>query len=183
MAIIVSSCVGGKNQENNGKEDPEQQPLTSRGDSKTILIDFKEAETIDQNLKAVSTIVFDEDAEEIIGIPQNITVKGDTIYAIDSYKAPGFYAYLRDGKQLFAYCKVGNGPEEFFNLTDINVGANSISAFDNTEGTIITIDKAGNFVDKESVGNNIVGAIIDTNGGYWVDRYRRLERTTAISDY
>ena len=85
MAIIVSSCVGGKNQENNGKEDPEQQPLTSRGDSKTILIDFKEAETIDQNLKAVSTIVFDEDAEEIIGIPQNITVKGDTIYAIDSY--------------------------------------------------------------------------------------------------
>ena len=181
MAIIVSSCVGGKNQENNGKEDPEQQPLTSRGDSKTILIDFKEAETIDQNLKAVSTIVCDEDAEEIIGIPQNITVKGDTIYVIDSYKAPGFYAYLRDGKQLFAYCKVGNGPEEFFNLTDINVGANSISAFDNTEGTIITIDKAGNFVDKESVGNNIVGAIIDTNGGYWVDLSNQEDDSAKLS--
>lgn len=181
LFIIFSSCARGEKSGADGRADSEHQVLTKQGDFKTILIDLKENTTIDQNLEPISTVVFDENAEEVIGIPQNIKVKGDTIYAIDSYKAPGFYAYLRNGEQLFAYCKVGNGPEEYFNLTDINVGVNTISAFDNTEGTIITIDKAGNFVSKENVGSNTFGAIIDNNGEYWIDLSNQEDDSAKLS--
>ena len=180
LVLIVTGCVHDKRQDNRAQKDRAIQSSISR-DSIAIIIDVKGAMSIEKNFEALSTVVFDENTDELIGVPQNITVKGDTIYAIDSYKAPGFYAYLRDGSQLFAYCKVGNGPEEFFNLTDINVGATTISAFDNTQGSIITIDKDGNFLRKESVGRNLYGAIIDTNGGCWVDFSNQKDDSAKLS--
>ena len=181
LLLIASSCIRHGNQDRNEHMNSESQSSTGRVDSTTVHIDLKDVTAIDQKFQTVTNVMFDEDTENFIGVPQNITVRGDTIYAIDSYKAPGFYAYLRDGRQLFAYCKVGRGPEEFFNLTDINVGANTISAFDNTEGAIITIDKVGNFVSKKSVGHNTYGAIIDTNGGCWVDFSNQKDDSAKLS--
>lgn len=138
-------------------------------DAANVTINIEDAKSLVKSFKDIVTVEFEENAENIIGMPQNLVVRGDTLFAIDTYKAPGVYAYNRNGEQLFSYCAVGDGPEEFYDLSDLTVDDISISAYDRTNGRIIDIDKKGNFVRKRDVPSQVFGAVIDQDGDYWID--------------
>lgn len=86
----------------------------------TVSIDITKAVPMDDALSHHKYVNFTEDVENIMAIPQNVVVKGDTIYAIDAYKSPGIYAYLTNGEQLFAYCSVGNGGRYHLSIVSVS---------------------------------------------------------------
>lgn len=169
--IVLASLLGGCKHKTQESSEPTStvEPTQIKADSVNVLIDVDAAKNMSNALKKIASIKFDEDAENFIGIPQNLVVRGDTLFAIDSYKAPGFYAYDRNGNQLFSYCAIGDGPEEFYDLSDLIVGDTTISAFDRSNGQIIVIDKKGKFNNKYEIPSNVYGAIIDSAGDYWID--------------
>lgn len=59
-----------------------------------------------------------------MGMPHNIIVRGDTIFAIDAFQSPGIYMYDKDGRQLLAYCKVGTGTGDITSPSGLTVTPN-----------------------------------------------------------
>ncbi|MBD5330876.1 MAG: 6-bladed beta-propeller [Bacteroides sp.] len=122
-----------------------------------------------KSLPVVETIEFPDTTEYFIGVPSCVEVRGDTIFAIDSSKAPGFYAYRRDGSQIFAYTSTGQGPEDFMVLRNLNVTDTELSAFDDGLCGIFIIDKNGDFVRTVKCPVYSLAASISDAGDMWVD--------------
>lgn len=133
----------------------------------TVSIDIKDAKPLE--FKPADTILFSEDVDNIMGVPSNLVVSNDTLYLIDNYKAPGIYAYTKTGEQVFAYCARGNGPKEFNSLSDLCVTKDKVAAYDYLSGRVIVLDKFGNFHSKTKVAEHTYGAMLDRDGGMWMD--------------
>lgn len=172
IIIILSSC-GRNNQNLTSKTDQrEGQPhFDSCGlqQNVDISININEAKTLANFNLQKYNISFDESVENIIGFATNIVVKNDTIFAVDGYKSPGVYAYSKEGKQLFAYCSIGNGPEDILNPRDLSVTDSEISIFDRGSGNIVVFDKRGSFKRKIKTDIMAVGGIMDDNKCIWID--------------
>lgn len=172
--ISISSCSGNKK---NTAQDIA--PKVSRAElsndsckqqeNMTISINIKEAITLNDFNRPKYNITLDESAENIIGFPTNVVVRNDTIFAIDGYKSPGIYAYNKKGKQLFAYCSIGNGPEDIMSPKDLNVTETEISCFDRGSGDIVFFDKNGCFKNRIKTDFMAMGAIIDDKNCIWTD--------------
>lgn len=122
-----------------------------------------------KSLPVVETIEFPDTTEYFIGVPSCVEVRGDTIFAIDSSKAPGFYAYRRDGSQIFAYTSTGQGPEDFMVLKNLIITDTEVRAFDFPSSHLFVIDKKGEFVRRTKVPTYAVAAAETPEGGIWVD--------------
>ncbi len=146
-----------------------------------IEIDIKKSVPISKNLKTISTIEFNEDSPEIMGEPQSVVIKEDTIYCIDSHINPGFFAYLKDGRQIFSYCSKGNGPEDISSLFSLNVTDEGLNAFDLGSSSLIFIDKTGKFIKRISLPVSAVDAAIDNDGGIWIDYSNQLYSDTRLT--
>lgn len=170
--IILSSCGGNKQNSTSKTVQDDSKPQTdscSLQQNVNISININEAKTLASfNLQKYS-MSFDESAENIIGFATNVVVRNDTIFAVDGYKSPGVYAYTKEGKQLFAYCSTGNGPEDILNPKDLNVTDSEISVFDRGSGDIVVFDKQGNFKRKIKTDIMAVGGIVDDNNCIWID--------------
>lgn len=121
------------------------------------------------SLPVVDTIEFPDTTDHFIGVPSCVEVRGDTIFAIDSSKAPGFYAYRRDGSQIFAYTSTGQGPEDFMVLKNLIITDTEVRAFDFPSSHLFVIDKKGEFVRRTKVPTYAVAAAETVEGGIWVD--------------
>lgn len=185
VSLLLSvGCTGNKSSQNDNEQSSASAvpvPQVAVPDSVNILIDIKDAQPLAKGFPETTTIEFSEECENFVGMPHNIEVRGDTLYIVDSFKAPGFYAYLRDGSQLFAYTATGTGPEEFFNLTDMKVTDTAISAFDYSGGCIVEIDKSGQFLRKVPVAMMTYGAMLDGNGGVWADFSNQAEENVKLA--
>ena len=135
---------------------------------KRLKISTSEALPI-KSLPVVETIEFPDTTEYFIGVPSCVEVRGDTIFAIDSSKAPGFYAYRRDGSQIFAYTSTGQGPEDFMVLKNLIITDTEVRAFDFPSSHLFVIDKKGEFVRRTKVPTYAVAAAETPEGGIWVD--------------
>ncbi|MDE6290079.1 MAG: 6-bladed beta-propeller [Muribaculaceae bacterium] len=134
-----------------------------------MIIDFEDAQPIANHLKTVCNIVFDEDTEEIIGSIQQMTVRGDTIYAVDPAKNPGLYAYLKDGSQLFAYCNMGGGPEDLSSPMNLTVSDTEIVVFDMAGTKLMYFSKDGGFMKSTDLPVFATSAMEDPVKGIWID--------------
>lgn len=123
---------------------------------------------MDEVLTSKKLIRFDENTEHIIGYIHNLVVRGDTIYAIDAYKDPGIYAYLTNGKQLFAYCSNGSGPGDIASPQCLSVTEDEISTYD-ISSKIVVIGKDGKFRRSIDTPEMCLSAIVDNKGDVWAD--------------
>lgn len=137
--------------------------------AKTLKIVIDEALLFDKRFNVKQSVFFDDNVENFMGIPQDIVVRGDTIYAVDPAKAPGIYTYLKDGSQLFAYCSEGCGPEDVGSPFSIRVTDTEVAVYDMMGMCILILDKSGNFKRKIQLPVNALGGVLDDSGGCWVD--------------
>lgn len=150
-------------------------------DSTVLTISIKKPIPMSKYLEKVKTISFDEDVESIMGIPQAIEICGDTIFAVESYQAPGVYAYLMDGTQLWAYCSEGGAEEDVNAPFNLSVYNDRISVFDRGAWKILTLDKQGKFISKTDLHQDALGAIVDSEGGIWTDYSNQRFADTKLS--
>lgn len=151
--------------------------------TQTINIDIKKSHPLTNQISEIKTIVLnDSNAEVSPGIIFNGEILNDTLYAIDAYKSPEIYAYsITDGRQLYGYSKVGNGPEDILTLSDLNVNPNSISAYDRINNRILKIDKHGNFISVENAPSDATEAIVDNNGNIWIEYSNNDDNCVKLS--
>lgn len=147
----------------------------------TVSIDITKAVPMDEALSHHKYISFTEDVENIMAIPHNVVVKGDTIYAIDAYKAPGIYAYLTNGEQLFSYCSVGNGPGDIISPSCLSVTDDEISTYDTASSKIVVIGKDGQYRRSVDVPIMTLNAFIDSKGNTWADFTNQEFDTVRVS--
>lgn len=178
VLAVAAGCSGGK------EKDKDAAAKVSFPDEVTVIsISTDKVSDLDREMKVAQTVEFDEDVENFIGMPGSIVVRGDTIYAIDPVKAPGIYAYLKDGTQLFAYCHEGNGPEDVGSPFCLKVTDTEVSAFDNSGKGIIVLDKKGHFVRRVPLPDDlfdVTGAMLDGEG-YWMDYANRDYNDTKLA--
>ncbi len=141
ICLILSGC-----QHKNSNQAIQTSAYADTVSYKTIDINIEAAVAVSNIFKPVSIINFDNNVENILGFPQNMTVRNDTIFAIDPYQSPGVYAYDMTGKQLFAYCHRGNGPEDLESPSCLAVTDTGISVYDDKNYRIMFFDKSGNFM-------------------------------------
>ena len=180
IAISLAVITGCKSQPKSASTDVEADSADSIV-AKTLSISIEDAKPIAENLDIVKKIVFDEDVEEVMGIPQAIEFRGDTIFAVDSYQAPGVYAYLTDGTQLWAYCSEGGGEEDASSPFNLNVTDDGVSVYDMSVKKIVVLDKAGKFVKTIHAHPDTQNIIMDRKGGIWTDYSNQSDGTALLS--
>lgn len=174
----IFSCCTGNGHQNIDNAQPGKKSLEYPVD---IEIDIKKALPLSENLRSVSTIEFSEEPAEIMGQPQSIVVRGDTIYGIDSHINPGFYAYLKNGEQILNYCSRGNGPEDVVSPFCLNVTDEGMNAFDLGSTSLIFIDKKGSFLRKVTLSPMALAAAVDNSGGIWTDYSNQRYSDTRLT--
>lgn len=147
----------------------------------SVSIDIAKAVPMDNVLDSEQIVTFTEDVENIMAAPHNAVVRGDTIYAIDARKAPGIYAYLTNGEQLFAYCSVGNGPGDIISPACLSVTDDEISTYDTASSKIVVIGKDGQYRRSVDVPVMTMNAFIDSKGNAWADFTNQEFDTVRVS--
>lgn len=165
---IIGITIACSNKEKTDSKS-QRSEIENTSEKRTVEIDFDGAEPIAKHFKTVDNIVFDEDTEEIIGSIQQMTVRGDTIFAVDPAKNPGLYAYLKDGSQIFAYCNQGGGPEDISSPMSLTVNDTEITVFDMAGTKLMHFSKDGKFQKSIDLPVFALAAIEDKNGGIWID--------------
>ncbi len=162
LTLAVASC------KNDSSNDGEDDGVAAIKFPATVSIDIDNAVDMDKVLKSKQLIELEDNTEHIIGNIHNVVVRGDTIFAIDAYKDPGIYAYLTNGKQLFAYCSTGNGPGDISSPQGLSVTADEVSTY-NSMSKIIVIGKDGKY--RRSIDTPIMtlSALLDSKGNVWAD--------------
>ena len=176
--VILSGCT---NKQKNNVSDETEATSSVPVDSTVLSISIENARPISNNLEKIKVISLDEDVENIMGIPQAMEVRGDTLFAVDSYHAPGIYAYLMDGTQLWAYCSEGGSEEDISSPFNLSVTDNYVTAYDKGGSKLITLDKSGKFVRNTALPIGGVGAMMDVNGGIWTDYSNQDYADTELS--
>lgn len=177
--LAISGCtrnggdVRSENNSKNGSSGQMDNPIS-------IHINVADAMPISKELRE-KTVIRLEENDNIIGVPQSMVILGDTIYAIDSFQNPGFYAYLHNGKQIFNYCLRGGGPEDISSLFCLAINDSVISAFDVPSSSLVFIDKKGHYVERIPMSVMVTGAMQDNSGGLWIDYSNQKYSTTKLS--
>lgn len=168
-AFMTDSC--------NSKSDnvnDQTSTVASEDDSLTVPasivldIDIDEARPFEGHFPTSDVFAVNENDEPFMGRPESMSIRSDTIYAVDGFYAPGFYAYKHDGTKIFHYCSTGGGPEDVNRPRYIAVIDSTISAFTSAPPSIAVIDKQGKFVKRIELPFTACGAMLDPAGGYWV---------------
>lgn len=133
-----------------------------------IVVSLDKASVL-ENIKEVYRFTLDENCSSFPGMIHKMHCLNDTIYLLDIQKAPGLYVYDKEGKQLYAYDCMGEGPKEFKGLIDFQVNESSVFLFDNVGRKILELDKAGKFLSSESVPEQAYSFAYEPNGRYYLD--------------
>ena len=180
--LILPGCTNKSKNTVSTETDVETEAKTFHHvDSAVLSISIKNAKPISSSLEKIKVISFDEDAENIIGLPQTMEVRGDTIFTVDSYQAPGIYAYLMDGTQLWAYCSEGGADADIASPFNLSVTDNYVTAYDMGGRKLITLDKSGKFVKKTDLHPDAVNALMDATGGIWTNYSNQEYANTLLS--
>lgn len=184
VGLILTGCSGKNHSVNSDSiiADSEfSQGAYLQEGKQTVEIDFKKAVPISKNLTTVKNIVFDDSCDDIIGMLHHIVVKGDTIYAIDPVKSPGLYAYHKDGRQIFAYCSEGGGPEDISSPMNLTVRDNDIVVFDFASKKLMYFSRQGEFIKSVSLPVDALSAALDPVQGIWIDYSNQEYDVTKLS--
>lgn len=162
VTIIFIGCQN-KNSVSNENLSEENNQLT------TIKINFDNAIPISEGIKVKSSLKFDEENEHIMGCPQQMIVRGDTIFGIDPFSDAGLYAYTSDGNQIFAYCKRGQAPEDMTLPFNMGLNKDEISVFDFMGKKIMSFNKQGQLLSVIDLPQKAISAMKDADKGIWID--------------
>lgn len=166
-AMILSGCGGRRQTASAGDSSVE---LNSDSvPAETISVKFSEAIPIDDNLRHHSTIEFDENVENLMGVPHMAAMRGDTIYAIDANSGVGLYAYLKDGSQLWSYVDMGGGPGDLSSPMNLKVTDEEIVVYDYGGKKLMHFTKDGKFKESVDLPFDALGAMTDPEEGIWLD--------------
>ncbi len=178
LSLLIAAGCGDKSKTaTNTPEMVEVDSITP----KTLSISVKNAKPLGVNLERIATISLDDNTENIMGIPQAVEVRGDTIFAVESIQSPGVFAYLSDGSQLWAYCTEGGAEEDISSPFNFSVGDQYVAAYDRSGMKIGVLDKSGKFVKSIPVDPMAVSAILDPSGGIWSDYSNQHHGDTMLS--
>lgn len=166
IACVMTSC-GSRQESDSGFSRAATDSVADVPAVRTVRISVDDAKPASP-MEQAGSIVFDDSVDEFIGIPCCIAVSGDTIFAIDGVKAPGFYAYRHDGSQIWAYSSKGLGPEDFVGLTTMQLTDSTVSAMDSGGGSIISLDHNGQFLRKTAVPFGVMSALLAPDGGCYL---------------
>jgi len=152
---------------------------------KLISVDIDSSEKLKDFVSSTDSEILmlkDEDVDVFPGIISNAEIVGDTLYVLDSYKSPGFYAYdIKNGSQIFAYTEFGDGPKGFLTVSDLSVGDDCVRGYDRIVKQLITINKDGSFRSSEKFDEDIVEAIYDDAHCLWADYSNNASMTTKLA--
>lgn len=135
---------------------------------KRITVSLENASVLEP-IKCLNEMVLDENSEFFPGMIHKMQYVNDTIYVLDIHKSPGLYAYDRNGKFLYAYEKVGQGPEEFMSLADFQLSDTAIWLLDNFGEKILELNKKGNYVSAFPINNLAFSFAILPDGNVYFD--------------
>lgn len=136
-----------------------------------ISINLDASKDIMDNIKSLQVIHLYEDSQNFPGVYSKVKWQGDSIYILDIFKSKGLYLYNPEGELINSYNNVGQGPDEFRNLSDFIITDDGIILLDNYENTNrIYLDSNLKFVRKEEAEENSAHFAKDNNGGFWYDR-------------
>lgn len=183
IGLMFSGCSG-RNQSNDSDSaaiDTASTANVAENIERSVEIDFDKAEPISSNLKIVGNVSFDDSDENILGIPHHIVVKGDTIFAVDPVKSPGVYAYHKDGRQIFAYCSQGGGPDDIASPMNLTVRDTDIAVYDFASKKMLYISKQGAFIKSVALPPSSLSAALDPSQGICVDYSNQRYSDTKLS--
>ncbi|MDE7237324.1 MAG: 6-bladed beta-propeller [Paramuribaculum sp.] len=182
LTFITCSC--------NSKSDnvSGQTSIVASGDDSiadpiVLNVDITTARPFESHFPTASIFTIDENDKPFMGRPESMSILGDTIYAVDGFHAPGFYAYKHDGSKIFHYCSAGGGPEDVNQPRYIAVNDSTISAFTSAPPSIAVIDRHGKFVKRIELPFTACGAMLDPAEGYWVNFSNQEDEDVKLAWY
>ena len=95
--------------------------------------------------------VLNLDTTEVIGDISKLMVCGDRIYILDR-KSKTFFCFDENGKLLWKFDKIGDGPYELPEITDFHV-RKDIYLFANVRGKLLKLDSLGTALSYQYLGN------------------------------
>lgn len=75
------------------------------------------------------------------GMIHKMMIRNDTIYILDTQKAPGLYLYDEMGRLLNVYDKIGQGVGEFVNVIDFQIDDGFIYLLDSHQANILKLNR------------------------------------------
>ncbi len=133
-----------------------------------IKVDFGQSKPFADNCESIQVVALDS-ATCFPGEVLSSVIKGDTVYMVDRYVTPGLYAYTINGKKVFVYDKIGQGPGEVISPVDVQVSGDSVYVLDSQGMKVVTLNREGNFYKNTTVPYGH-GFMIDDDGSILIDR-------------
>ena len=138
-------------------------------ETSAVIVDVHIEDATPFSLKA-SKVFSLEVKESFPGMIHKMQVVNDTIYIMDSAKAPGLYAYNMDGCFLYVYENIGHGPEDFYRLSDFQISNDTIYLLDASGKKLLKLDKTGAFLSSNNLPYLVGSFALESDGSMWFDK-------------
>ena len=144
---------------------------SNEGASCVLPVRMSEAVSLKESVSSVHVIALQDSlATQFPGSVNKVVWSGDSIFVLDTWKAPGVYLYTSDGVPSASYTRKGNGPEEFVGLSDFEVTASEVVLLDTYSSAVrLHLDRRFSFLRKEAAEEQSAHAV-SVGKGVWYDR-------------
>lgn len=139
------------------------------GQGTRIKIDIDNAVPLIGNVGNLEIVGMDISTPAFPGEVITAVFEKDYFVLLDMFSGKGVYGYDYNGKQTFAYNRIGRGPEEVLGVADIQVYNDSIYVLDEMARKIVVLDRTGRFLSRIDDCPSSTFFAIGTDSGMYFD--------------
>mgnify|MGYP003290532217 CR=1 FL=1 len=123
-------------------------------DVETISIDYENGPLVcfDSIVSDIKFIKLETKENNMIGNIYKMLITNDRIIIADKFNSKSVHLFDISGKHISKLSNLGNGPQEFLNITDVDITPSGLIAIkDNYKDILLYYNMDGEFVKKEDV--------------------------------
>ena len=126
----------------------------SMSELETITIDYENGPLVcfDSIVSDIKFIKLETKENNMIGNIYKMLITNDRIIIADKFNSKSVHLFDISGKHISKLSNLGNGPQEFLNITDIDITPSGLIAIkDNYKDILLYYNMDGEFVKKEDI--------------------------------
>ena len=128
--------------------------ITDFSNIETITIDYENGPIVcfDSIVSDIKFIKLETKENNMIGDIYKMLITNDRIIIADKFSSKSVHLFDISGKHISKLSNLGNGPQEFLNITDVDITPSGLIAIkDNYKDILLYYNMDGEFVKKEDI--------------------------------